>query len=244
MPDIIAPSPRLLRLGCSGHDVTEWQGVLLSLGFSPGRQDGLFGFRTETASKALQRAYQLVQDGVVGRATRAAAVLPAPAPATERPGEIQKVLTPLSDQGIVDALSAGHDDFFGTLPTHPRLMCCWSMCALESAHGRALWCWNFGNISAFGGWKPFYVIRVQERVKRDPDVWKWVDMRFRAYDDSTAGAADLWKLLAGRYGAALARMDAGDPSGAAYALSSAGYFTAKADAYAKTMTQLYRTWKG
>jgi hypothetical protein len=237
-------SPRTLRRGSVGPDVADLQRRLLALGFNPGNADGDFGLRTETAVRAFQRARGLTVDGVVGANTRAAIAAPVESVPTARRGEVPKAGTPLTDRGIVDALSIGHGAYFGTIPSHPRLMCCWALVALENAHGRALWCHNFGNISAFGGWTPFYVIRVQERVKRDPDVWKWIDMRFRAYQDATAGTADLWKLLAGRYGSALARMDAGDPTGAAHELARLGYFTAHADAYARTMTQLYRAWNG
>ena len=225
-------------------DVRRWQERLLELGFHPGRADGLFGFRTEAATEAFQAARGLDADGIVGPLTRAAAEVEAPA-STPPTGAVPKVATPLTDRGIVEVLSDGHTEALGTLPSHPRLMCGWSMIALENAHGRALWRWNFGNISAFGRWPgPYYVIRVQERIQQNPDKWRWVDMRFRAYPDALSGAADYWRLMAGRYGSALARFDAGDPAGGARELGRLGYFTAHVEQYADTMSRLYRAWPG
>lgn len=233
-----SPSPdRLLRRGDDGPDVCQWQYRLKSLGFDCGVADGLFGYRTESTTKALQRARGLVPDGIVGPQTRAAAV---------RQGkQVAKITTSLTEAQLAEALSAGHQAAFGTLPAHPRLGCAWAQAALEHDRGKAVYCHNIGNVSAFGGYSGnFYVIRVQERIKRDPDEWKWVDMKFRAHADHVMGAKGFWLLIAGRYGNALDRFDAGDPSGAANALSRAGYFTARAEQYAAAMVGLYREWTG
>lgn len=231
-----------MKRGDTGSDVFALQAQLLTFGFSPGKIDGNFGFRTDAAVRAFQASRGLAVDGIVGPATSAALVVHTDEPSkTMRPSEVPKVLTALTDSQIVEALSLGHSVALGTLPSTPRLALGWCLVALENAHGRALWCNDFGNITAFGGWPgSFYVIRVSERVKRNPDVWELVDMKFRAYPDSTTGAADLWRLLAGRYASALVRFDAGDAVGAAYALSGAGYFTAHADQYSKTMAALYQ----
>ncbi len=52
-----------------GDDVAMLQERLTELGFDTGRPDGVFGRRTETALKGLQREYGLVSDGVCGPAT-------------------------------------------------------------------------------------------------------------------------------------------------------------------------------
>lgn len=52
-----------------GDDVAELQERLLELGFDAGRADGVFGTRTATALRGLQREYGLVADGTCGPAT-------------------------------------------------------------------------------------------------------------------------------------------------------------------------------
>ena len=60
-----------LRKGDRGEYVTLAQTDLLKLGFSVGSKgaDGIFGNDTEKAVKALQKAYSLVVDGVIGQKT-------------------------------------------------------------------------------------------------------------------------------------------------------------------------------
>jgi N-acetylmuramoyl-L-alanine amidase len=52
-----------------GDDVAALQERLLELGFDAGRADGVFGPRTESALRGLQREYGLVPDGTCGPAT-------------------------------------------------------------------------------------------------------------------------------------------------------------------------------
>ena len=63
---------RLLSLATRpfvGDDVAALQERLLELGFDAGRADGVFGPRTESALRGLQREYGLVADGTCGPAT-------------------------------------------------------------------------------------------------------------------------------------------------------------------------------
>jgi hypothetical protein len=61
----------LLRRGDVGTDVVEWQELLTRAG-QPVVVDGNFGPRTETATRTVQRAAGLTEDGIVGVLTRAA----------------------------------------------------------------------------------------------------------------------------------------------------------------------------
>lgn len=155
--------------------------------------------------------------------------------------EVTRQLTPLDDPGIVKALCAGHTLALGTEPSRNRLAVAWAQIALENAHGKALWCNNFGNITAFGRWPgDYYVIVTRERIAQDPDVWKTVTMKFRSYASPEQGAEDYWRLLLGQYPSVLPFFDLGSPGGAAHELARLHYFTADADQYAKTMTELYQ----
>ncbi len=68
--DPLAVVPRALRRGMQGADVAAWQRVLGLV------DDGIFGRRTEEATKSFQQSSGLVPDGIVGPVTRAAANRP------------------------------------------------------------------------------------------------------------------------------------------------------------------------
>ncbi len=64
-------SQTLLRRGSRSDAVLVLQQMLESLGYDLGGADGVFGGRTEQAVQAVQRAYGLGADGVVGPKTLA-----------------------------------------------------------------------------------------------------------------------------------------------------------------------------
>jgi lysozyme len=64
---------RVLKLGSVGADVANWQRFLARIPIDPGGIDGIFGPRTEAATKQFQRREGLVDDGIVGPDTVAAA---------------------------------------------------------------------------------------------------------------------------------------------------------------------------
>jgi murein L,D-transpeptidase YcbB/YkuD len=63
----------LLREGSTGDDVQTWQQRLQELGYLTDSADGDFGPHTEAATRALQSAKGLSEDGMVGEHTWAAA---------------------------------------------------------------------------------------------------------------------------------------------------------------------------
>jgi len=58
----------VLRRGSEGAEVRKWQFFLVGLGLLTGA-DGIFGPRTEAATKAFQKTAKLTQDGAVGPQT-------------------------------------------------------------------------------------------------------------------------------------------------------------------------------
>ncbi|HEU4405865.1 MAG TPA: peptidoglycan-binding domain-containing protein [Polyangiaceae bacterium] len=64
---------RAMRKGLRGPDVERWQGFLIEQGLLDGRADGVFGDRTDAASRAFQQREGLVVDGIVGAKTLACA---------------------------------------------------------------------------------------------------------------------------------------------------------------------------
>ncbi|HIK27531.1 MAG: peptidoglycan-binding protein [Oscillatoriaceae bacterium SKW80] len=59
----------ILKMGSTGEWVTTVQTVLKEGGFYHGKIDGIFGKITDAAVRALQKSFDLVQDGVVGPRT-------------------------------------------------------------------------------------------------------------------------------------------------------------------------------
>lgn len=152
---------------------------------------------------------------------------------------VPRVRTPLSEIDLVLALREGHKIAFGTDPNQQRLGVAWAQVALEHARGAALDRFCVGNVTAFSWPGDYYVLRVDERVSRNPDKWQTLELKFRAYPTAAEGAAGYWRLLAGRYLKALAFFDSGKPGDAAYTLSNLGYYTALPGPYASTMVNLY-----
>ena len=64
-----APARPKLRRGARGGDVRTAQQRLAAHGFDPGAADGVFGRRTEDATKRFQRARGLTADGIIGPLT-------------------------------------------------------------------------------------------------------------------------------------------------------------------------------
>ncbi len=59
----------VLKKGSKGEAVEMLQNALIGRGYDPGGADGVFGSKTVTAVKQLQKEYGLVADGIVGQKT-------------------------------------------------------------------------------------------------------------------------------------------------------------------------------
>ena len=66
---------KILRRGSEGTDVKRWQTFLVGQNHLHSDVDGDFGVKTETATKAFQRAQGLGSDGIVGGMTLGAALM-------------------------------------------------------------------------------------------------------------------------------------------------------------------------
>lgn len=63
-----------LKINSKGPDVKKWQLFLIGQGILKGLADGIFGSITDAATKAFQKKYELVADGIVGQLTYAKAM--------------------------------------------------------------------------------------------------------------------------------------------------------------------------
>lgn len=68
-PDTHPSTRRTLKISAKGLDVSDLQRRLKTLGFKPGKEDGVFGRRTLKAVKEYQASRSLETDGIVGRRT-------------------------------------------------------------------------------------------------------------------------------------------------------------------------------
>lgn len=94
-----------------GDDVRTLQSRLNTLGFDPGREDGIFGDRTAQAVREFQRNVGLAPDGIVGATTlraleRLRSAVPGPGRADVR--ESESLRAPASLEGRRVALDPGH----------------------------------------------------------------------------------------------------------------------------------------
>ncbi len=155
--------------------------------------------------------------------------------------EIQRVLTPITELELADALYVSHEQVFGNFPSPPRLLMALSQCALELERGKSIWCFNIGNITAGSSWsRDYYVLHVPPP---DPPV-----LKFRAHPNALDGAADYWTFLNGsRYAAALFMFDRADDTDGAFAaamkLGELHYYLANANVYSRGVQKLYNEYK-
>jgi N-acetylmuramoyl-L-alanine amidase len=109
-----------------GDDIAALQSSLNLLGFDAGKEDGIFGQRTDRAVREFQKNVGLPSDGIVGsttveRLTRLRPVGPGPSRAAVREGEaLRRLSATLSEARI--AIDAGHgrDDPGAVGPTGMR----------------------------------------------------------------------------------------------------------------------------
>lgn len=168
----------------------------------------------------------------------------APEPAAEAT-QVMREATFIDDETMGRALYAGHVKQFGTPPSQERLLTAWAQVSLETRGGREAYGYNLGNIITSSDWKGKYsVLKVKERVKRDPDEWKEVAMKFRVYDNAEQGAADYWRLINQSFSITLPMYDRGDAQQTALKLCQMGYCTALCGPYANGVGQLYRSIRG
>jgi len=154
-------------------------------------------------------------------------------------GEVTRTNTPLGELELAVALRSAYVALFGEDPTSEVLGVAWAQNALENAHGRAIFNYNFGNITGTGEGGDFYTLTTDEQIS--PGVWKPLTLKYAAHPDPVAGARAYWALITGsRYRPAFDQFfTTGDAPGAAMKLHELGYFTANPEPIALTFGKLY-----
>jgi len=156
---------------------------------------------------------------------------------------VPRTKTPVNELEIVQILRDAHRLELGEAPTDLRLGVAWAHISLEHQRGKAVECNNFGNLSV---WErepgPHYVRILKERRRASYNSsfggWRWVEMRFRAFDSPTDGARAYWRHLQDHYAKALRLFSVGNGYDAGLKLARDGYATANPTPYADSVSNL------
>jgi hypothetical protein len=152
--------------------------------------------------------------------------------------------TPLTPRALAQALREGHIRYYGSPPHLDRWACAWAHCAFEQDRGVAIHGNNLGHITARQATGHVCRRRLPERVAKNPDRWKRIDVWFHVFDTPEDGALAYWKLMQASYYSVLARCDDADARGAAERLAAIGYFTGPEEPYIDGMARLFVSARG
>lgn len=135
---------------------------------------------------------------------------------------------------------------YNQYPSLDSLALLWAQWALETGRGKAIHCYNFGNIKRSGD-EDYCMYRCNEMLN---GKWEWFDPPhkqtwFRAYSTAVDGAYDYIKFLSQktRYQKAWAQVKLGDPAAFSHELKVAGYYTAIEAQYTKGVVKLTTEFK-
>jgi len=143
--------------------------------------------------------------------------------------------THLSGSEAAASIATAWQNVFHEPPSPETLRVLVAQWAHETGGGRSMMNYNFGGIKGVGpsGLSAAYLTTEGQGETQQ----KRVD-GFRAYGSAIEGATDYVRLLAGRYGAALANAREGDAAGFVTSLKQGGYFTGSVEDYARSVTRL------
>ncbi len=127
------------------------------------------------------------------------------------------------------ALSQALESATGKAPPSKTVEVLAAQVSLETAHGSAMFNYNFGGIKGASpeGTTAHYL--THEVVDGSTET---LDQGFRAYGSLQAGARDYVSVLQSRFPQAFARAASGDVDGFAHALKQSHYYTASEQEYA------------
>jgi hypothetical protein len=173
-------------------------------------------------------------------------------------------LTPLTFDEAASAMRLALAVSIGKDPTREVLALALAKTALETAHWKSIYAWNFGNVKAGATYAGNYCCISLNEVIGGKVVWfsprgrldrkggvvvaepfedppGHPQTRMRAYSSAAEGARAYVAFVAsGRYAAAWKRLLAGDAVGYVTLLRQAGYFTAPLDDYIRGVVGLQR----
>jgi len=153
------------------------------------------------------------------------------------PDEVKQI----SEGEAACALREAWKLLYNQYPSLDSLALLWSQWALETGRGKAIHCYNFGNLKRSGD-EDYCMFRCNENIN---GKWEWFDPPhkqtwFRAYPTAVDGAFDYVKFLSQkrRYLKAWQAVRLGDAALFGHELKIAGYYTANEIQYTKGLVRL------
>lgn len=155
-------------------------------------------------------------------------------------------ITKISEGEAAYALRENWKKIYGEYPSLDALALLWAQWALETGRGKAIHCYNFGNIKR-SGTEDYCMFRCNEMIKGKlvwfdpPHKQTW----FRAYSSSLDGAFDYLTFLSKRtrYQKAWEALKKGDVYSFSHELKLAGYYTANEEQYTRGLASLAKEFK-
>lgn len=152
----------------------------------------------------------------------------------------------ISEGEAAYALREAWNKLYLAYPSIESLALLWAQWALETGRGKAIHCYNFGNIKRSSD-EDYCMYRCNEILNGKlywfdpPHKQTW----FRAYSYCVDGAYDYIKFLSesSRYKLAWAAIQKGDPYLFGHELKMAGYYTADEVQYTKSIASLTKEFK-
>jgi hypothetical protein len=159
------------------------------------------------------------------------------ASATERPGVVQAVRTPVTAEQASALIGDALEHVTGEKPKPETVAILTAQWAHETGHGASMFNYNFAGIKGTGPSGLSVAQRTREGYGASE---RTITDNFRAYRTAEEGARDYVSLLKSRFPGALEAAQNGDPAATVHALKQAGYFTGDEVAYTRSVTQIAR----
>lgn len=161
---------------------------------------------------------------------------------------IQDQVLAISQGEAAYALREAWNRLYGEYPSIASLALLWAQWALETGRGKAIHCFNFGNIKAVANGPCDWTYYRCNEIIGGKVVWfdpPHPASCFRAYRTSVDGAYDYICFLAkkARYAKAWQQVIAGNPSAFSHELKVAGYYTADEGLYTRGVVSLCNEFK-
>jgi hypothetical protein len=138
---------------------------------------------------------------------------------------VDKVLTPVTQEKIMETLCNSHIAEYKKIPNANRLSMSWAQISLENSRGKKVWNNNLGNQGPFKMNQEYYY-----HLRRG-----WPYRSFKSLEES---GSSYWRII-NKCSSALNAFDAGHPAIAAISLKNCNYYDSNVESYTNLLKSLY-----